>query len=101
MQRDEERAAVKAVLAELRRVAPGRAVELRIPPYAAVQIVEGPSHRRGTPAAVVEMNAECLLGLADGSLDWADLVRTGAVRASGERSDLRGLFPLKPVNHAH
>lgn len=94
MDRDAERAAVSAVLARLQALAPGRSVELRIPPYAAVQIVEGPVHKRGTPGAVVEMDAATLLGLADGSADWVELVENGRVRASGERSDLRGLFPL-------
>ena len=94
MDRDAERAAVKAVLARLQSRAPGRAVEVRIPPYAAVQILEGPAHKRGTPGAVVEMDAASLLGLAHGTLHWEDLVRTGRVRASGERSDLRALFPL-------
>lgn len=94
MDRDTERAAVNAVLARLKALAPGRSVELRIPPYAAIQIVAGPSHKRGTPAAVVEMDATTLLGLADGSLHWEELVKSGHVRASGERSDLHGLFPL-------
>lgn len=94
MDRSTERAAVRAVLARLQAIAPGRAVELRVPPYAAVQIVEGPTHTRGIPGAVVEMDAESLLGLADGSLEWSELVRTGRVRASGERSDLRQYFPL-------
>jgi len=98
MDRDAERAAVKAVLAQLQFVAPGKSVELRIPPYAAIQLIEGPRHRRGTPAAVVEMDATCLLGLADGSLAWGDLVRDGRVRASGERSDLSALFPLTRIS---
>ena len=96
MDRDAERAAVKAVLARLQAIAPGRSVELRIPPYAAVQIVEGPRHTRGTPGAVVEMDAASLLGLADGTSTWTVLVKSGRVRASGERSDLSGLFPLQP-----
>lgn len=88
-----ERAAVKAVLAELQRVAPGKAVELRIPPYAAVQVVEGPAHRRGTPKALVELNARTLLQLAAGVATWADLKARGQILASGERSDLGHLFP--------
>ena len=98
MDRDAERAAVKSVLAQLKALAPGNSVELRIPPYAAVQIVEGPRHRRGTPSAVVEMDATSLLGLADGSLNWVDLVRTGRVHASGERSDLSNLFPITRIS---
>lgn len=89
-----ERAQVKAVLARLSAIAPGHSVEVRVPPYAAVQIVEGPRHTRGTPSAVVELDAGTLLALADGSLRWADAVQAGRVRASGERSDIGSLFPL-------
>lgn len=86
------RAEVKRILTELAAAAPGHAVELRVPPYAAVQLIEGPRHTRGTPGAVVEMDADTLLGLVDGSVAWADGVREGRIRASGERSDLSGLF---------
>ncbi len=92
----EERAAVRALLARLSERAPGHSVELRVPPYAAVQLIEGPRHTRGTPSAVVEMDAVTLLALADGSLSWEDGVRTGRIRASGERSDLRHLFVEAP-----
>lgn len=88
------RAEVKEVLARIKAKAPGRSVELRIPPHAAVQIVEGPTHRRGTPQAVVECSGETLLALVDGSTDWASAVSDGRVQASGERSDLSWLFPL-------
>jgi hypothetical protein len=91
---DDLRAAVKASLARLQQVAPGRAVEVRVPPYAAVQAVPGHTHRRGTPAAVVETDAQTWLALADGSLPWAEAVRDGRVRASGERSDLSMYLPL-------
>lgn len=91
---DDLRAAVKASLARLQQVAPGRAVEVRVPPYAAVQAVPGHTHRRGTPAAVVETDAQTWLALADGSLPWAEAVRDGRVRASGERSDLSPYLPL-------
>ena len=87
------RARVRAVLDDLRRRAPGHSVELRIPPYAAVQVVDGPRHTRGTPGAVVEMDADTLLALAGGGLSWAEGVAEGRIRASGERSDLSGLFP--------
>ena len=90
----EERARVKAVLARLSEQAPGHSVEVRVPPYAAVQIIEGPRHTRGTPSAVVELDAPTLLALADGILRWDDAVRAGRVRASGERSDLSALFPV-------
>lgn len=91
--RDVERTAVKQVLARLSAAAPGRSVELRIPPYAAVQIVEGTNHRRGTPSAVVEMSARTLLNLATGRADWDASVRNATVTASGERSNLSSLFP--------
>ena len=88
------KAAVKATLALLQELAPGRSVEVRIPPFAAVQVVEGTTHRRGTPTAVVEADPETWLLLAAGRVAWADAVRTGRLRASGERSDLSGLLPL-------
>jgi hypothetical protein len=88
------KAAVKASLAELVARAPGRAVEVRVPPYAAVQAIEGTTHRRGTPPAVVECDARTWLELAAGRLAWADAVADGRVRASGERSDLSSHLPL-------
>lgn len=92
--RAEVKAAVKSSLAALMAVAPGHAVEVRIPPYAAVQVVEGSRHRRGTPPAVVECDARCWLELATGRVVWADAVADGRVRASGERSDLSPYLPL-------
>lgn len=90
----ELRARVRASLEELAATAPGRAVEVRVPPYAAVQAISGTSHRRGTPPAVVETDAQTWLSLADGTLQWADAVADGRVRASGERSDLSPYLPL-------
>lgn len=89
-----EREAVKATLAELARRAPGRSVEVRIPPHAAIQAVEGGAHRRGTPPAVVECDPRTWLELATGRLAWADALAGGRLRASGERSDLRSWLPL-------
>lgn len=88
------KAAVKASLAALQERAPGRAVEVRIPPYAAVQVVAGHTHRRGTPSAVVETDAETWLALASGELTWAEAVTSGRLIASGERSDLSPYLPL-------
>ena len=87
-------AEVKAALARFQAIAPGRAVEIRIPPYAAVQAVPGHTHRRGTPAAVVETDAQTWLDLCSGRVSWADAVADGRVRASGERSDLTPWLPL-------
>ena len=67
---------------------PGRTVELRIPPYVAVQCVEGPRHTRGTPPNVVETDPETWLRVLVGALTWGEAVEAGRVRASGERADL-------------
>lgn len=90
----EVRARVKSSLARLQEAAPGRSVEVRVPPYAAVQAVAGSTHRRGTPSAVVETDADTWLALADGSLTWAEALASGRLRASGERSDLSPWLPL-------
>lgn len=85
---------VKRYLAALQERAPGRAVEVRVPPYAAVQVVGGGTHTRGTPRAVVETDGETWIALATGELSWADAVASGRVRASGERADLSAYLPL-------
>lgn len=71
---------------------PGRAVEVRVPPYLAVQILGGTTHRRGTPPAVVEMSPQTWLELFTRKLKWADAVASGKIIASGERSGLSELF---------
>jgi hypothetical protein len=80
-----------AVLAER---APGRSVEVRVPPYAAAQVVPGVRHTRGTPPAVVETDPRTWVELATGALDWSTAVDAGRVRASGERTDLSTYLPL-------
>ncbi len=85
---------VKDSLALLSLRAPGNSVEVRVPPYGAVQVVGGMTHRRGTPPAVVETDPQTWLELARGRRSWAAAVETGAVVASGERSDLSALLPL-------
>jgi len=86
---------VKNTLALLTSIAPGRAIEVRIPPYAAIQCGEGPTHTRGTPANVIEMKAQTWLALADGSLTWADAMDNGDIIASGIRADLSQYLPLR------
>jgi hypothetical protein len=71
---------------------PGRAVEVRVPPYLAIQILGGTTHRRGTPPAVVEMSPQTWLELFTKKLTWTDAVSSGKIIASGERSDLSELF---------
>ena len=90
--------ALRLVVRELTRgfaeLYPGKSVELRIPPYAAVQCLEGPRHTRGTPPNVVEAQPLAWIRVSTGREAWADLVRTGRITASGERSDLSTLLPL-------
>jgi hypothetical protein len=90
----DERGRVKHFLAVLAQRAPGNSVEVRIPPYAAVQVIEGVRHTRGTPPAVVETDAETWLAVATGELAWSDAVDSGRVVASGERTDLSPHLPL-------
>ena len=85
---------VKAALAAFAEAVPGRSVEIRIPPYGAVQAVPGGPHRRGTPRAVVECDGQTWLALVRGELSWADAVAQGRIDASGERSDLSEWLPL-------
>lgn len=76
---------------------PGRSVEVRVPPYAAVQCGvgdPGPTHTRGTPPNVVETDPVTFLRLATGRVGWADAVREGLVHASGLRADLSSVLPV-------
>lgn len=93
-------AEVKRTLALLCAKAPGHSVEVRVPPYAAVQCVAGPRHRRGTPPAVVELDATLWLALADGSRGWQEAVAAGEISVSGERADLSPYLPVEaPARH--
>jgi hypothetical protein len=91
---DDQRALTKHFLALLQGIAPGASVEVRVPPYAAIQCIAGVRHTRGTPPAVIEMAAETWLALAQGSLTWTAAIAAGSVRASGERADLSPYLPL-------
>jgi hypothetical protein len=84
----------KHFLAVLEHRAPGHSVEVRVPPYAAVQVIPGVRHTRGTPPAVVETDAETWIALATGDLAWSDARAEGRVSASGERADLTAYLPL-------
>jgi Bacterial SCP ortholog len=88
------RAAVRYLLGVLAASVPGRAVEVRVPPYAAVQCVAGPRHSRGTPPNVVETTPATWLRLAAGRLNWASAVTEGLIQASGVRADLSPYLPL-------
>ncbi len=86
--------AVRYLLQCLAEAAPGRSVEVRVPPFGAVQAVEGPRHTRGTPPNVVEMDATTWVALATGSLGWADARAAARVTASGSRADLTAVLPV-------
>jgi hypothetical protein len=88
------RSAARYLLHVLERDRPGRSVEVRVVPVAAVQVIEGPRHTRGTPPNVVETDPDTWFRLATGRLGWAEAVRNGLVRASGGRSDLSEFLPL-------
>jgi uncharacterized protein (TIGR03083 family) len=80
-----------AILAER---APGRTVEVRVPPYAAVQCIAGPRHTRGTPANVVEADAVTWVELATGRTTWSEALAAGSLTASGERADISEQLPV-------
>jgi uncharacterized SCP-like protein len=95
--RDVLRDAVRALLAALAAQAPGRSVEVRVPPYGAIQCVSGPRHTRGTPPNVIETDPVTWVLLATGRLGWAEATRAGRVSASGIRTDISDLLPVVAV----
>jgi len=86
--------AVRYLLQLLTDQAPGNTVEVRVPPFGAVQAIEGPRHTRGTPPNVIEMDAATWLALATGSVAWSVALATGSVAASGSRADLTEHLPI-------
>ena len=86
--------AVRGLAEELAARAPGHSVEVRVPPYSAVQCIEGPRHTRGTPPNVVETDPLVFVELATGRRAWEDAVADGSVRTSGARADLSPWLPL-------
>jgi hypothetical protein len=95
--RDTLATAVRFLLQSLAENAEGNTVEVRVPPFGAVQCIEGPRHTRGTPPNVVETDAATWLALATGGLAWADAVAEGRVHASGQRADLSDYLPVATV----
>jgi hypothetical protein len=85
-------ATIKEVLDLIKDISPGKSVELRVPPYGAIQCVAGSNHRRGTPPNTVEMSGQTLLKLINDPTLWSSLCDTGEVRASGLLSDLSNVF---------
>ena len=85
---------VKEILNIIKELSPGGLVELRIPPYAAIQCVAGGNHKRGTPPNTVEMSGQVLIKLINDPSSWHHLCAQGEIAASGINSDLRELFIL-------
>jgi len=92
--RDVTATAVRYLLQCLRDKAEGNTVEVRVPPFGAVQAVQGPRHTRGTPPNVIEMDAATWLALATGTTSWRDALASGSVAASGQRADLQAYLPV-------
>jgi hypothetical protein len=87
--------AVRWTLQRLADAVPGNSVEVRVPPFAAVQAVPGPRHTRGTPPNVVETDAATWIALATGSLTWDEAAAASRVSASGSRADLAAFLPVR------
>jgi hypothetical protein len=83
---------IKKIFKLIKELSPGKAVELRVPPYGAIQCGEGAIHRRGIPSNQVKMSADTLIHLAINPEFWSDLIGQGQIRASGLASDLSNLF---------
>jgi hypothetical protein len=83
---------VKAILDLIKKISPGKSVELRIPPYGAIQCVTGSTHKRGTPPNTVEINAQVLIQLRSNPKMWAEHVASGQISAYGVTSDLSSVF---------
>ncbi|CAG7617412.1 sterol carrier family protein [Leucobacter soli] len=86
--------ATRFLLEELAELAPGNALEVRVPPFGATQCLPGPRHTRGTPPGVVETDPATWIALATGGLGWEDALAAARVSASGVRADLAALLPL-------
>ena len=90
---------VKKILNIIKELSPGGLVELRIPPYAAIQCVAGGNHKRGTPPNTVEMSGQTLVRLINETSLWSSLCESGEVRASGLLSDLSNVFAQAAVKY--
>ena len=92
-------ATVNEILDLIKGISPGKSVELRVPPYGAIQCVAGSNHRRGTPPNTVEMSGQTLVKLINEPALWSSLCESGEVRASGLLSDLSNVFSLAAVKY--
>ena len=92
-------ATVKEILDLIKNISPGKSVELRVPPYGAIQCVARGNHRRGTPPNTVEMSGQTLIRLVNEPLLWSSLCESGEVMASGVVSDLSNIFAQAAVKY--
>ena len=100
MTKDPQTAAtVKEILDLIKNISPGKSVELRVPPYGAIQCVAGGNHRRGTPPNTVEMSGQTLIRLINEPALWITLCESGEVMASGVASDLSNIFTQAAVKY--
>ena len=100
MTKDPQTAAtVKEILDLIKNISPGKSVELRVPPYGAIQCVAGSNHRRGTPPNTVEMNGQTLIKLINEPVLWSSLCDSGEVKASGLLSDLSYVIAQAAVKY--
>ena len=100
MTKDPQTAAtVKEILDLIKNISPGKSVELRVPPYCAIQCVAGSNHRRGTPPNTVEMSGQTLIRLINEPSLWITLCESGEVMASGVASDLSNVFAQAAVKY--
>ena len=83
---------VKEILELIKGISPGKSVELRVPPYGAIQCVAGSNHRRGTPPNTVEMSGQTLIKLINEPTSWDQLCQSAHIQASGVLSDLSEVF---------
>lgn len=78
--------------------APGHSVEVRVPPFVAVQCIAGPRHTRGTPPNVVETDPLTWLRLATGKTTFDVELKAGKISASGTRAaEISGWLPIIPL----
>jgi hypothetical protein len=97
--REELAAAVRLTARTLAASAPGASVEVRIPPFVAVQCIAGPQHRRGNPPNVVETDPRTWLRLATGLLSVTDATSSGSLQLSGSRaSEIADWLPLVHID---
>jgi hypothetical protein len=87
--------AVRLTARTLAAAAPGASVEVRVPPFVAVQCIAGPRHTRGTPPNVVESDPRTWLRLATGLTSVDEAAKTGTLALSGSRArEVAAWLPL-------